>query len=88
MRHDFIFSTSTPEDNSDLPDLPYGRGGACSAEGYFRISLQGTGLKFRNKVYIFHLLSYMISDVDFMIVCYSGTFFMKVRQYSSFVFIR
>ncbi|XP_060582690.1 A disintegrin and metalloproteinase with thrombospondin motifs 9-like [Ruditapes philippinarum] len=50
MRHDFIFSTSTPQDNSDLPDLPYGRGGACSAEGYFSISLQGTGLKFRNEV--------------------------------------
>ncbi|XP_060583652.1 uncharacterized protein LOC132739859 [Ruditapes philippinarum] len=78
IRNDTIFSTTCTQDISDLPPLPYGRGGGCSCEycakGNFSISLQGTGLKISKEVYIFHLLGYMISDEDFMIGCYSATF--------------
>jgi hypothetical protein len=78
IRNDTIFCSTSPEDNSELPPLPYGRGGGCScmycAKGNFSISLQGSGLKFRKEVYILHLVRYMISDEDFMIGCYSATF--------------
>ncbi|XP_060603416.1 A disintegrin and metalloproteinase with thrombospondin motifs 9-like [Ruditapes philippinarum] len=54
IRNDTIFSTTCTKDISDLPPLPYGRGGGCSCEycakGNFSISLQGTGLKISKEV--------------------------------------